>query len=226
MEVQLQSGTLVASTQTNGVSQIRGLIGVDRVVAIRWQGKVTEVARKSLITADTTAEALLTPTVIKFTTHFRFDFLQGNAARLTFALPATHALTRLVGEQIRDWQLNTEGDRQVLTVEFIKPVEKACTLTLHSEQALENSTAAVRLDPPQPLDIERESGAFSVSAEDHCVLSTIMLKLKTHRLLPSRSKRATDPLGLMSWTAVPPSVTPCTFGRSSQISSAMARGPA
>ena len=166
MEVQLLSGTLVESVQASGEAGVRGLLGSDRVVALSWQGKVTEVARKALITAETTASAQVTPTVIKFVTQIRYDIVQGRAARLVLALPPAHALTRLAGEQIRDWQIKPDGDRQLLTVEFIKPVEKGCVLTLYSEQPVGDGSDAVRLDPPQPLEIERESGSFTLSAED------------------------------------------------------------
>ena len=166
MEVQLLSGTLLESAQTNGVSRVKGFLGADQTVALRWQGKVAEVARRALITADTTITAQITPTVIKYVTQIRYDILQGNAPRLTLALPASQALTRLVGEQIRDWQIKPEGDRQILTVEFIKPIEKHYTLTLYSEQTVEATPATAQLNPPQPLDIERESGTFTISAED------------------------------------------------------------
>ncbi|MCW5551090.1 MAG: type II secretion system protein [Verrucomicrobiae bacterium] len=169
MEVQLLSGTVLESLQTNGVSRVKGFLGASPTVALRWQGKIEEVARQALITADTTITAQVTPTVIKYTTHVRYDLLQGNVPRLTLALPAAQALTRLVGEQIRDWQLKPEGDRQLLTVEFIKPVEKHYSLTLHSEQTVEDLPASASLQPPQPLEVERESGGLTVTTEDTLV---------------------------------------------------------
>ncbi len=165
MDVQLLTGTVVETVQTNGVSHVRGLLGSERTVSLRWQGKVTEVARKALLTADSTVTALITPTVVKYTTQIRYDILQGNAPRLTLALPTTHALTRLVGEQIRDWQLKPDGDRQILTVEFIKPAEKHAELMLFSEQTLDSANTA-KLDPPQPLEVERETGSLTLNAED------------------------------------------------------------
>jgi hypothetical protein len=144
---------------------VRGLLGGDRTVALRWQGRVTQVARKTIITADTAASAQITPTVIKFTTQVHYEVVQGNAAQLTLALPAAQALTRLTGDQIRDWQIKPDGDRQVLTVEFIKPVEKNYDLTIFSEQVVDGPAAA-SLDPPQPLEMERESGSFTISSED------------------------------------------------------------
>ena len=60
----------------------------------------------------------------------------------------------------------TEGDKQILTVEFIKAIEKTYQLTVLSEQTVETTPVTVSLTPPQPLDAEREAGAFTVSAED------------------------------------------------------------
>jgi hypothetical protein len=169
VEIQLLNGTLLESVRTGGLSLVRGFLGADQTVALRWQGKVTEVARKALLTADTVAVAQITPTVIKYTTKVHYDIVQGNAPGLTLALPAVQALTRLAGEQIRDWQLKPDGDRQILTIEFIKPVEKEYNLTVFSEQTVEATPASVRLNPPQPLEIERESGVFTLATEDTLV---------------------------------------------------------
>ena len=136
---------------------------------MRWQGRVTEVARKALLTVDSTINAQITPTVIKYTSKFHYDVVQGNAAQLTLTLPATQALTRLEGGQIRDWHTAAEGDHQALTIEFIKPIENAYDLTLYSEQAVESGAENSSLNPPQPLNVERESGSLTVSAEDTLV---------------------------------------------------------
>ena len=168
-EVQLLNGTLLESVRADGISLVKGFLGADQTVALKWQGKITEVARKTLLTVDSVLAAQITPTDIKYTSRFHYDVIQGNAARLTLALPAQQALTRLAGEQIRDWQLKPEGDRQVLTIEFIKPVEKSYDLTLYTEQAVEGADVRALLNPPQPLEVERESGAFTLSSEDTLV---------------------------------------------------------
>jgi prepilin-type processing-associated H-X9-DG protein len=172
MEVQLLSGTLLESDKTNGVSRVKGFLGADQTVALRWQGKISEVTRKALLTADSTLNVQATPAVLKYTSQFHYDIVQGNVAQLTLVVPSTQALTRLVGEQIRDWHSVTEGDRQVLTIEFIKPVDKAYDLTLFSEQTVEGipvSGTGLSLNPPQPLGVERESGSLTLSAEDTVV---------------------------------------------------------
>ena len=168
-EVQLLNGTLLETFKAGGVSGVKGFLGADQTVALRWQGKVTAVARQALLTADSTITALVTPTVIKYTGKFHYDIVQGNAAQLTLTLPASQALTKLDGTQIRDWHTTAEGDRQTLTVEFIKPVENSYDLTIYSEQPVEGAAENSALNPPQPSGVERESGSLTISAEDTLV---------------------------------------------------------
>jgi len=168
VEMQLLSGTQL-EPEKKATSKVSGFLGSDRTLSMRWQSKAAEVTRKSLVTVDTVASAQITPTVIKFNTVLRYEILQAAVPRLTVALPASHALTRIQGEQIRDWQVKSEGERQVLTIEFIKPVEKACAVTLFSEQTVETTPLTAKLEPPQPLEVEREAGSFTLSADDTTV---------------------------------------------------------
>lgn len=166
IELQLLGGTVLETRQTGDSVRLTGFLGADRTVALRWQSRAAEVARKPLVTAETIATASITPTVIKFGTQLKFDILQGKLPKLAIALPAAHALTRVAGDQIRDWQLTNDGNRQVLNIEFIRPLEKAYQLTISTEQTFETTPLDVVLELPQPLEIERETGALAVTAED------------------------------------------------------------
>ncbi len=161
MEVQLLSGTAQPGADK---SIARGFLGADRLVSLRWQSKAAEEARKALLIAETATSVHVTPSVAKYTTQLRYEVVQGKLTNLTVALPATQAITKLQGEQIRDWRVKTENGRQTLTIDFIKPVEKSTALLLFTEQAIEGTAAAIV--PPQPLETERENGTLSVTAED------------------------------------------------------------
>lgn len=161
MEVQLLSGTAQPGADK---SIVRGFLGADRLVSLRWQSKAAEEARKALLIAETIASVHVTPSVVKYTTELRYEVVQGKLTNLTVALPATQAITKLQGEQIRDWRVKAENGRQTLTIDFIKPVEKSSVLVLFTEQAIEGATAAIV--PPQPLETERENGTLTVTAED------------------------------------------------------------
>ena len=81
VELQLQSGTQTTrETATAGPagspSQVEGFLGADRTLAMRWQSKGAEVARKSLLTVDTAATVQVSPTVVKVTTALRYEILQ------------------------------------------------------------------------------------------------------------------------------------------------------
>lgn len=187
VELQLMSGTLMETRQQEGLSRVQGFLGGDRVVALRWRSKVAEVLRKSFVSVDTTANVLVAPAVVKYVTQFRYEILQAAVPRLTIALPSTQALTRLEGDQIRDWRLtpetagpgsgtNVTGEtgkalegRQLLTVEFIKPIEKVYQLNLYSEQPIPAAPLVAGLAPPQPLEVQRESGTFTISTDDMLV---------------------------------------------------------
>jgi type II secretory pathway pseudopilin PulG len=175
VELQLLSGTVLNSAPTNGIERVKGFLGADPIVALRWShaGGPTEVARKAVLTAETTVNAQLTPTVVKYVTQIGFDILQGKVSKLTIALPGAQALTRLAGEQIRDWEIKPgtgankgPNEQQLLEVQFVKPLERQCQLTLFSEQSVEAAASVTALVPPQPLATERESGSFIVGTED------------------------------------------------------------
>jgi type II secretory pathway pseudopilin PulG len=168
-EVQLLAGTLLGNFQTNGISSLTGFLGADSVVALRWQSKVAAVARKALLTADSTVAAQATPTVVRYTTKLHYTVVQGATKQLMIALPAAQTLTRLDGNQIRDWHLTPEGDHQALAIEFIKPVETSYDLALYSEQPLNGPAETASLEPPQTADTDRESGSITVFAEDMVV---------------------------------------------------------
>ncbi len=172
VELQLLSGTPAleepGKTNARAPGIISGFLGADRTLALRWQGKTVEVARKSLVTVDTVARAHLTPTVIKYTTDLTYDVVQGSVPRLVITLPANQTITQISGgAQVRDWQVKPDGARQTLTIEFIKPLEKSAVIKIFSEQPLDAATAA--LLPPEPTGVDRESGSFTVSAEEMLV---------------------------------------------------------
>src|ERR1043166_9293504 len=98
VDLQLLSGTTQQTEQKDGTTRIRGFLGADRVVSLRWQSKAAEAARRAVVTGDTIVSAQVTPSVIKFTTQLKYDIVQGALARLTVGLPSGQTLTRLQGD--------------------------------------------------------------------------------------------------------------------------------
>ena len=169
LEMQLLSGTLVDQKKGDDSLEMRGLIGPDRTLSLRWQSKAAEVQRKSFVTVDTVADIQVTPTVVRFNIQFKYDILQGGMPRLVISLPTNQTLIRLQGEQIRDWRITPDKEASLLTIEFLKPIEKNYPLILLSEQTVEAGTSAQTLDVPRPRQVERESGSVNLAVDDTIV---------------------------------------------------------
>ncbi len=165
-ELEMLLGTVQTSERSGDVAQVNGFLGAWGTVSLRWQSKAAEAARQTVFLCKTSVETQVTPTMVKYSTQLRYEILQGSVSQLTLALSASHALTSLKGEAVRDWSVKTENGQQTLTVDLMRPVEKTYTLLLNSEQTMEKAASSVAIEPPKPLGIDRESGSISLSAED------------------------------------------------------------
>jgi hypothetical protein len=166
LDLELLTGVVIEKNIQPNKVQVRGILGNDSVVALRWQSRAMEMARKAVLTSEATVSLQVSPTVVKTASHFKFDIMQGVLSRLAVRIPAHQSLTQVQGEGIRDWQIRTEGRGQILSIEFLKPLEKAYHLTLLTEQAILNLAEGVAIDLPHPQDIERETGRMTLRAED------------------------------------------------------------
>ena len=149
-----------------GPSTLRGVLGADRAVAFRWQGRAVETTREALVMVDTQCRVQLTPAAIRHATRFTYEAVQGRCDRVKLILPSEQTLTRLTGELVKDWQLDAGSGEPVLTVEFVRPLEGLTHLELESEQTLALLPGSIELRPPTPLGVQRESGRLAVRTED------------------------------------------------------------
>ena len=166
LDLQLLTGTQQATETKDGLTQVQGFLGAERVVSMRWQSKAAEVTRKALVTCQTRASVQVTPAVLKYATDLDYEIVQGSTSQFSISLPAAQTLTKLAGEGVRDWQTKPDGGQQILTVELIQPAEKSYRLRLLSEQSTQGAAASTPVAPPQPLEVDRESGSLAISAED------------------------------------------------------------
>ncbi|MCL4176553.1 MAG: hypothetical protein KJ072_02245 [Verrucomicrobia bacterium] len=165
VEVQLLSGVAREGQEGDG-AVLRGVLGGDRQLAIRWQGKTAEAEREALLTVDSRFRLELTPASIRYTSTFAYEILQARLAEVRVALPAAHTLTRLTGEQVKDWRLVPGENGSELVVEFLRPIEGSAQIEMVSEQAPVALPGTVELRLPQPLAVQREAGVLSLHSED------------------------------------------------------------
>ncbi|HRZ36139.1 MAG TPA: magnesium transporter [Candidatus Paceibacterota bacterium] len=165
VDLQLASGVpLEGSDPTQ--PEVRGVVGADRQVAVRWQAKATETTREALVTVDTRCAVDATPAAIRLSTTFACEVLQGRCSQIRFALPSGQTLTKLSGDLIKDWQATSEAGASIIMVDLIRPLEGVTAFDVVSEQPLPALPGAAELRPPQPLGIQRETGRLGVRTED------------------------------------------------------------
>ncbi|HOY58764.1 MAG TPA: magnesium transporter [Verrucomicrobiota bacterium] len=165
VDLQLVSGVPLEGSDTTQ-PEVRGVVGADRQVAMRWQTKAAEAAREALVTVDTRCAVDATPAAIRLSTTFACEVLQGRCSQMRIALPPGQALTKLSGDLIKDWQAKAEAGISIITVDFIRPLEGVTAFDVVSEQPLPGLPDAAELRPPQPLGIQRETGRLGVRTED------------------------------------------------------------
>jgi competence protein ComGC len=167
MEIQLVTGTVLES---GGGSDrpffVRGFLGADPTVTLRWQSRTASASRQVLATCESTTQVSASPTVIRSQTRMAYEILQGTLSNLSIALPARHALTKVEAEGIRDWQIRGEDSNQVLVVELVRAAEKSFEVRLQLEQPVNGAPAEAEILPPRPLNVSREGGQIVLAAED------------------------------------------------------------
>ncbi len=62
-------------TTANARSRVRGLLGSERRIALRWQGRAAEAVRRAVAGCETTATVKLTPSAIQFETDLAYEIL-------------------------------------------------------------------------------------------------------------------------------------------------------
>jgi hypothetical protein len=168
-ELHLTAGTSMEESGDSSKGSdrpIKGVIGADGRVGLRWQNSAAEINREAVVAADTETAVQFTPAVIRLSTAVRFDVLQGRLAEVKLAIPAEQSLTKVSGDAVRDWHLDASVSPPTLVVEFLRPVEKSATLTLLTEQPVTKLPMSAVVSAPQPLNQQREQGGLNLSAED------------------------------------------------------------
>ena len=91
--------------------------------------------------ANTTSTIQINPTEARYHTTLAYDILQGT--HQPHRAPAQgQSITKIEGQNIRDWRVTTVDEDQTLTGDFVQPQLKAYTLAIHSEQAITNGQPA------------------------------------------------------------------------------------
>jgi len=162
-EFQLGTG-MVSELKSKG--SLHGVLGNDSTLSLRWQSKTEEIKRDAALAVASTIAARITPTSIHHRSKFLYEIRQGRVSDLKIQIPSGQSMTKIEGEQVRDWQIKNEGGLQWLTVEFIRPQENQASIDLFTEQSVSGFPVTLEIVPPAPAGVHRETGRLSILSED------------------------------------------------------------
>jgi len=163
--MQLLSGTQLDPDQK---AARKSLVSLLRIEAFRCVGKARP--RKSLAIAGHRRHHSLRANHsqrYQYTTELHYEILQAGVPRLTIQLPVAQSLTRVQGEQIRDCRPKQQPPAPHHRIH--QAGRKSYSLLLYSEQTIDSTPTTASLISPQPLEIEREAGSFTIAADDMLV---------------------------------------------------------
>ncbi|MCM8543562.1 MAG: hypothetical protein NE328_25055, partial [Lentisphaeraceae bacterium] len=102
---------------------------------------------------------------LKLSSIFDYRVVQGTTSQLLIKIPKNLSITRVVNNNIRDWQLVKKGDENFIEVNLKKAVSGNIGLLLEGESAIEEFPAKAKLVIPEPQNVIRASGFMAVGTD-------------------------------------------------------------
>ncbi len=169
MELELLSGT-PQPRAADARAEVRGALGADRKVALRWQTRVVKQVRPVRQVCQTASSVKLTPTVVEYSNTHQFSLGEGSPTNAVFQLAPGQ---KLVGTpvltvankpvELRGWD---EADAD-LNLHFVKPITGDYQVHFRTEQPVPaEDSMNITVSAPMPNGVIRENCRVSLAWQD------------------------------------------------------------
>lgn len=146
---------------------------------LQWRAKIAEAAIDQGLSVEAKAAFDVQEDGLKFAWHGTFDFRRSRRESFTLLVPSDYTIEKVVGNNIRGWNIEPVDGGQQLTVDLLAAVAERETLTLFMMRAY---TA----DPDEPATI-----AVPVVRVPDAMLQQGQLAVRRSSLLELRTNRST-----------------------------------
>ena len=150
--------------QADGTTKLAVFFGASQDVNISWQKRGGETALKPLLFAETSAETRLSAGAVHTMLNLNYRILRAGVSQFEVLVPNDQQVLSVDGQNLRDWSLGKEGDRQLLTVNLHTPARDNSSFRVDMESAIA-SLPAKQLALPliEAKNVERQTGLLSIS---------------------------------------------------------------
>ena len=147
-------------------TQVVAFLGTAEELKIKWSS-TTASSVKPIFFSENNMLVTISPGVVRITSILEYSVMQGKLYRIKLELPFTTNLLAVKGENIKNWDLKQEGDKQILRIVFDDVVNQNYQLTLEMEEPKNENLQTYKVPQIKTVGVERQSGHIGVIARDN-----------------------------------------------------------
>lgn len=161
-----------AAEAAGDVTRLRANVGATQELRVQWHPKTTLKPEMNLLSSVNNQTLVnLEDGLIHTDTWLHYEILRGSMEQCRIVVPENQRILDVTATaRIKNWKSEVQDGNQIVTVDFLTPVEKPVTVEVHSEQQLaENGefavggwTAGTVSRGIHALDVVRESGQLAI----------------------------------------------------------------
>ena len=177
------ASAFTTTEQADGTTKLAVFFGASQEINITWQKRGGETALKPLLFVETTAETRLGAGAVHTVLNLNYRILRAGVAEFEVLIPNDQQVLSVDGQNLRDWSLGKEGDRQLLMVNLHSVARDNYTFRVDMEAPIASLPAkALALPVIEVKNVERQSGVINLSHETGLVADIQKLDGLTQQL--------------------------------------------
>ncbi len=132
--------------------RIETALPVDGRAAWQWRAKIAEAAMDQGLSVDSKAVFDVQEDGLRFAWQGNFEFRRGRRESFTLLVPGDYLVQKVLGSNIRGWNVKNVGDSQQLTIDLLTAVAERETLLVQLFRKHETNDFAGSGMPAKPGD--------------------------------------------------------------------------
>lgn len=169
--------------QADGTTKLDVFFGASQEVNISWQKRGGETALKPLLFVETVAETRLGAGAVHTVLNLNYRILRAGVSEFEVLIPNDQQVLSVDGQNLRDWSLGKEGDRQLLMVNLHSPARDNYAFRVDMEAPIVSLPAkALELPMAEVKNVERQTGVIDLTRDPELVAEIQKLDGLTQQL--------------------------------------------
>ncbi|MBI4845661.1 MAG: hypothetical protein HY810_04205 [Candidatus Omnitrophica bacterium] len=157
-------------------TEFTAFLGASKSIEVSWFAKPTALAKAELLfNSENNSLINIAPGLVRTKTFLNYKIIQGRLSRFSVSLPQDVNLLTVRGENLKNWNVRKEKNKQLLDLELTKEANDSYQLVLETEEIKDKIESIYNYTVPDivSLNTQRESGNFAVMIKDDLKIRSI-----------------------------------------------------